>query len=447
MSFSIPKLELPKLPELDINSEIGKLTETFNPSNMVGAVEGNVHSQQAQIESMRSQLESLRNQAQKATAKSDFKALSDYTASMQQMTDVSCIMSSTKPAFTPMTPDTLSNPLDTIDTGFGIGGSDVMGGLASEALGAYLGVDPAIVDAAMSGDIDTLTSPDTLSDLAIAGAGAYVSGLTGGVIPPDVAAGVIESVAGDTINSTISGVMSGDVSSIANLDITKNIGGSDAFGTAIGAIGADSSGSLLGGVLEQSTSGVINTISNDALSSLTEQDLNNIASKTINSIGASDYGIDFGGYNLSDPSSLVSAEAITALDRSVESGNITAASNMLSILESAGHETSMFSDQVKHLGNTVTSNPATERLYAELYDRYVPRDIESTTIDIVDAVSGTAGLAAKVVDVTSQNSKRYDSKLAEKVHGKDEARKRKALLSIAEPKRAHRNPYLMKQLA
>ena len=433
MGFSIPKLELPKLPELDINSEIGKLTATFNPSDMVGAVEGNVHSQLAQLESMRSQLETLRDQAQKAAAEVDFNALSSYTASLQQMTDVSCIMSSAKPAFTPMTPDSLSNPL--ADSGN-------LGGLASEALGAYLGVDPAIVDAAMSGDVETLTSPDTLTDLAIAGAGAYVSGLTGGVVPPNVASSVIESVAGDTINSTISGAMSGDIPTVASLDVSKNISGTDAFSTAIDAIGADATGGLLGGALTQSTSGVLNAISDDALSSLDYQDLANIANSSIHSLGAADYGTDVGGYNLSDPSSLISAEAITALDRGVESGNISAASSMLGILEDAGHSVSMFSDQVKHLGDNLVSNPATARLYTELYDKYVPTDIERTVVDTTDAVGDIIETSVKVFNAVAQTPETYDTRLAEKVHGKDEARKRKALLTIAGPKRTPINKYL-----
>lgn len=423
MGFSIPSLSLPKLPELNINSAIGKLTATFNPAGMVGAVEGNVMAQLGALESMREQLESLRKQAQQAVAATDFQALSDYTAGMQQMTDVSAIMASAKPSFTPMTPDSLSNPLAS--------GSDA-GGLVSEALGAYLGVDPAVVDAVASGDVETLTSPDTLSDLAIAGAGAYVSGMTGGAIPPDVAAGVIDSVAGDAINSTIAGAMSGDVSSIANIDMTKSLTGTDALNVATAAIGADPTGGLLEGALTQTTSGVINQISDKALTNLSSADLNNIATKAISSVGATGYGSDIGGMNLNDPSSIAQSVAVAGLERASTSGNVTTTTNMLDILIDAGHSASMFVDQVKNLGDTLENDPRTMSLYTELYDTYVPKNVSDTVLE----TGSTVQAVVKVFDTLAEQPSVYNSKVAEQMYGKDEARKRKTLMDIAASKRA-----------
>lgn len=420
MGFSIPKLEIPKLPEVDINSAISSLTEAYNPSSAVGAVEGNVMSQLDSIESVRSQLENARQQAQKQSAQLDFQALSDYTAGIQQMTDVSCIMSSAKPSFTPMTPDSLSNPLAQGGDGFGLDG------LASEAIGSYLGVDPAIVDAAMSGDVDTLTSPDTLSDLAIAGAGTYVSGMTGGVIPPQMASGMIKSVAGDAVKSTISSTMSGDIPNMGSLPVS-DVSGTPSLDIAKSAIGADSSGNLLGAVLNQSSNGVINTISDKALSSVSEIDLTNIAKSTISSVGASRYGTNMGGFNLSDPSSLVTSEAVGVLKRSSNDGNIYAMSNMLDLLDKKGYSSDMFESIVKDIGPNLKVNPETSQMYSDIYDKYVKK--EDKNINLGD-------IKAQVTNLTNVSYDVASTKLGEKIMGKDNARKTKALLDIVDSRRS-----------
>lgn len=465
MGFSIPKLEIPKLPELDINAAIGSLTQTFNPSADVGAITGNITSQQGALESMRSQLSSIRDNAQKSAAMTDFQALSSYTVGLQQMTDVSCIMASSKPSFTPMTPDSLSAPLlkgaggldaSSLMSGGGIGdlasmaggldtsslaglasgdmsalgglsgagaipGMDMLpSGMASEALGAYLGVDPAIVDAAMSGDVETLTSPDTLTDLAIAGAGAYVSGMTGGVIPPQVASGIIDAVAGEAINATISSTMSGDLPAMSDLK-PSGISGSEALSIATSAIGADPSGGMLEGALSQTQSGVISQLSSGTLSSISTTDLTNIAKSAVNNTGASAFGSNTGGINTSDVTSLVVANGINVLNRSVSEGNLSATKNMLGIMSENGLPDKMFSTEVAALSTAIPVNPDTKRTYSELYGRYVGNDTSST------------------FDTLTENPSVYATNMAEDIYGKDEARKRAALMEIATAKRATTN--------
>lgn len=440
MGFSIPKLEIPKLPELDVNAAIGQLTQTFDPSADVGAVIGNITSQQGALEAMRSQLEGVRNNAQKSAALTDFNALSSYTTGLQQMTDVACIMSSAKPAFTPMTPDTLSLPLlkgvEGLDVssigGAGglnipsIGGAAIPGldalpsGMASEALGAYLGVDPAIVDAAMSGDVETLTSPDTLTDLAIAGAGAYVSGMTGGVIPPQVASNVIDSVAGEAINSTISGTMSGDLTAVSNLQ-PSNLTGTDALNIAKSAIGSDPSGGMLEGALTQTQSGVISKLSSGTLSSMTSTDLTNIARSAVDKVGASSFGSNIGGINTTDVTSLALANGINVINRSSSEGDVFAAENILNIMSENGLPDKMFSTTVANLSSVMPVNPDTKRTYSELYERYVGNNTTST------------------FNTVSENPAIYSTNVAENIYGKDEARKRSALMKIATTKRATTN--------
>ena len=431
MGFSIPKLEIPKIPELDVNAAVGQLTQTFDPSADVGAVSGNISSQLAALESMRSQLGSIRDNAQKAAATADFKALSTYTTGLQAMTDVSCIMSSSKPSFTPMTPESLSLPLlkgaggldaSALSGGLGVGGlGDVGSGilssdLAKEAIGSYLGVDPAIVDAAMSGDVETLTSPDTLTDLAIAGAGAYVSGMTGGVIPPQVASSVIDSVAGDAINSTISGTMSGDLSAMASIQPT-GLSGTSALGVAKSAIGADPSGGMLEGALTQTQSGVINRLSDASISNITPSQLANIASSSVSSVGASNFGPNVGGINTTDVSSLTLSAGINVLNRASETGNISGTKNMLKMSTDNGLPKESVAYAVKTLGSNIDSNPGTRREYSELYNEYVGIE-ESDVFNILD-----------------ENPDIYESGMAESIYGKDEARKRKAIMDIAAQRR------------
>jgi hypothetical protein len=226
--------------------------------------------------------------------------------------------------------------------------------------------------------------------------------------------------------------MSGDMSSVSNLNVSS-LSGTDVLNSSISAIGSDTSGSLLEGTLTKATSGIVDTISDNALSSLSKDKLTTLAQSTVNSLGASNYGSDVGGLNLSDMSSRVDALASSMLDRAVTSGNIKASTNMLDVLSESGYSTSMFTEQVKTLGSNTTINPETANTYTELYNKYVPKNTGTTSL------GDNANVSLSTFDTTSESSSFYNTKIAENVYGKDEARKRKTLMSMATNKRAASN--------
>ena len=408
MSFSIPNI-----PQIDMDSVMGALTKAFDASATVGAVTGNITNQQSAIESIRKQLDDTRNAMQLATSVADFKAMADYTAGMQQMTDVACVMSSVKPAYTPLTPDVLSNPLGS--TG---------GGLLSDAIGAYLGVDPKIVDAAMSGDVESLTSPDTLTDLAIAGAGAYISAQTGGVIPPQMASSVVQSVAGDAIKSNISSITANGTPTGISTDIVPNI--------AKDAIMADTSGQLLGATLAQTTS--------KAVSAMGTADIKNFNESTgVSFVEGALQALDDNGFANPYPGltkdSLLTATETKVLDKAATTGNIKAAKNMLETLDGKGLDKSMFSEQVKKLCSNSKLNQTTASLLPSMYQDYVPSNASSLI------ANGVANKEVRVSDITGISKSLINSKMSEKIFGADAARKTKAIAQVVNSQQSS-NPLL-----
>lgn len=354
MGFSIPSLSLPSLGDIDINSAISSLTETFDPSKSVGAVSDNIAKQLEQAESMRSELESIRQQAQAASSAIDFQALQEYTAGLQSSTDVSCIMSSAKPSFVPMTPDSITNPLASADTK----------GLVTDALGAYTGIDSDIIDAAMSGDIDTLTSPDTLTDLAISGAGVYVSGLTGGAISPSMASTCIDAVAGDTVKGAISSTLSGELS-VSSLTSSLPTSTSNDI---LSAISLDQSGSLMESTLAQSISKSMDSISSNKISSLTTTDLSNIANQLTSNLNIDDSTKLFGGVNLSDPTATIVGLGCAGLDSCIKTGDIDGITNYADqLLENIPAQTLL--DQVTTSVGSIVPTQGNIDKFTELYNK------------------------------------------------------------------------------
>ena len=334
MGFQLPSIPSIKIQQLSLDGAVSKLTETFDPSGTVSQVTGNITSQLGSIEAVRSQLESIRQQTQQATAAADFAALQKYTAGMGAMTDVACVMSSVKPAFTPMTPEGLSNPLGTasesgglslpIDTsaisaiaGGEIGRLDQLGA-ASNALAAnpaltqlasdQLGVDASVVNAALSGDINQLTSPDTLSSLAVTGAGMYVSGLTGGVIPPSVCSSVVNQVAGQAINGAISGALSGDPAAV--ISATGNINPNIQPSGVVSAMVSDYTGGMVEGASAQMLSSTFNNMSGQSFSNLTATDYVNLGTTMLNNINPDGYSGTIGGINYGDAGAFVKGLAV-----------------------------------------------------------------------------------------------------------------------------------------
>ena len=71
--------------------------------------------------------------------------------------------------------------------------------------------------------------------------------------------------------------------------------------------------------------------------------------------------------------------------------------------------------------------------YTELYNKYVPKNTGTT------ALGDNTNVSLSTFDTTSEASSFYNTKIAENVYGKDEARKRKTLMSMATNKRAASN--------
>lgn len=391
MGFQLPSIPSVKIPQLSLDGAIGKLTETFDPSGTISQVTGNITSQLGSIEAVRSQLESIRSQTQKATAAADFASLQKYTAGMSAMTDAACVMSSVKPAFTQMTPGSLSNPLGEvtggsnlpIDTsaisaiaGGEIGRLDQLGAAAGalsnnpalkQLAADQLGVDPAIVDAALSGDINTLTSPDTLSSLAVTGAGMYVSGLTGGVIPPSVCSAVIDQVAGQAINGAIAGAMSGDPSAViaATGQLNPNIQPSG----VLNAVAADYTGGMVEGVSAQMLSGAFDNMSGASFSNLTATDYVNLGTTMLNNINADSYAGTVGGINYGDAGSFVKGLAVTGMKTAATYGDVPALWETAELLDNYDLPKQQYQQYVYDAAPMVVQTPQNIASYKEMYEK------------------------------------------------------------------------------
>ena len=391
MGFQLPSLPSVKIPQLSLDGAVGKLTETFNPSSTVSQVTGNITSQQGSIEAVRSQLESIRQQTQQTTAAADFAALQKYTAGMGSMTDAACVMASVKPAFTPMTPDGLSNPLGSaggglnlpIDTsavsaiaGGEIGRLDPLGAATGALAGNpaltqlaadQLGMDPALVNAALSGDINTLTSPDTLTSLAVTGAGMYVSGLTGGVIPPSVCSAVIDQVAGQAINGAIAGAMSGDPSAV--LSAAGNINPNVQPSGIMNAVVADYSGGMLEGASAQMLSSTFDHMSGTSFSNLTATDYVNLGTTMLNSINTDGYAGMVGGINYGDAGSFVKGLAVSGMKTAAIYGDVPALWETAELLDSYDLPSHQYRQYVYDAAPMVTQTPQNIESYKEMYER------------------------------------------------------------------------------
>ena len=393
MGFQLPSLPSIKIPQLSLDGAISKLTETFDPSGTVSQVTGNITSQLGSIEAVRSQLESIRQQTQQATAAADFAALQKYTAGMGAMTDVACVMSSVKPAFTQMTPEGLSNPLGSasesgglnlpIDTsaisaiaGGEIGRLDQLGAVgdalaANPALTQFasdqLGVDASIVNAALSGDINQLTSPDTLSSLAVTGAGMYVSGLTGGVIPPSVCSAVIDQVAGQAINGAISGALSGDPAAV--ISAAGNINPNVQPAGVVSAMVSDYTGGMVEGASAQMLSNTFDNISGQSFSNLTATDYVNLGTTMLNNINPDGYSGTIGGINYGDAGSFVKGLAVSGMKTAAQYGNVPALYETAELLDNYDLPKSQYQQFVYDAAPMVTQTPQNIASYKAMYDK------------------------------------------------------------------------------
>lgn len=425
-SFSLPKIEFPSFPAVNPNEAISALTKTFSPLNTINQVTSNINSQQSAIESVRANLAQIRQQNQLAMANADFNSVKSYTAGLANTVDVACVMSSVKPAFTPMTPDSLSNPLasDVLASTTGkLTGGDLYDTLIANtgnlvAVAETTGVLPAEYSAAMNnvvtGDISSLTSPENISDLAVMGAGMYVSGLTGGAIPPQVCSTVIENVAGDAVRSGVSSITTGNVSSV----IPSVSGSPSSVDTTalVKSTMVEASGSMFEGVISNTITKSVNSISSDQFTNFGSDAAIRLGTSVLTGLNVENNPGSIGGINMADPQPVINGLSLQALQRAATEGNtqlmlehsaVLLSSNLIPkrtirpIIESASsvvQQTPMEKQKYNAL-LALTSETAVEQNTNTIYHR--TNMVDGAIANKKDAIINSLGpLGAKVITVT-----------------------------------------------
>ena len=404
---------LPKLPNLDFASELSKLTETFDPSSAIGAISDNVKSQQSNIENVRSQLESARQSVQEASAKADLKTLQEYTAGLQSMADATSVFSSAKPALTPMTPDSLKNPLGNSSTD-GIS-TEVIGLVCPEAAVAIEGakvlsagaktlkddVLPVVEEQMNSGVLSDITGSDTFSNILGSDVVSSISNITKSLSKENVLKATSDSILGGITSVTNALPLSEDLSK-----------------TLTDTIMSDKTGKMLESTIEQTCSLVIDKISDgDSLDSITPNDLVRMADKISSSYNTSGYKGTIGGINFSNTSSLKSGLELLGLDSSINSGDVQSMANLAgSLIDIVPKETLVkkIDEAAPNVNETQSDVDAFMRLRNVLSDgNDVLPQAKDTAIDLTDNVLSSGG------------------RIAEKVYGTEMVNKANALVNVA----------------
>ena len=162
----------------------------FNPMDLVKQSSNNMMSQLLASGNVRGQLGSLQSRISLDVANMDLSAMQNYATDMLAHGQDMFVTGFTAPALQQIMPDALSNPLS----------SDLIGGLTGE-----LNVS-SLTQGLMGEGSNSLSSMlgGGLGDLAVAGAGMYISSITGGAIPPSIASTVV-GTAGDATLGIIQG--------------------------------------------------------------------------------------------------------------------------------------------------------------------------------------------------------------------------------------------------
>ncbi len=224
----------------------------FNPTDLVKQSSNNMMSQLLASGNVRGQLGSLQSRISLDVANMDLSAMQSYATDMLAHGQDMFVTGFTAPALQQITPDALSNPLS----------SDLLGGLTGE-----LNVS-SLTQGLMGEGSSSLSSmlEGGLGDLAVAGAGMYISAITGGAIPPSIASAVV-GTAGDAAL----GIVQGETPSLSSLggDLLGNAT-SGLLGGSLPGISGSLSGALgnVGGSLTSALTGGSSTVTN-ALSSFT----------------------------------------------------------------------------------------------------------------------------------------------------------------------------------
>ena len=362
----------------------------FNPTDLVQQNSNNMMAQLQASNNVRNQLSTIKGQISQDVANADLSAMKSYATSTMSHGQDMFVTGFTAPALTQITPDTVTNPLS----------SDLLGGLTGE-----LSVN-SLSEGLMgegTGDLSGMLEGG-LGDLAVAGAGMYISGLTGGAIPPSVASAVVgtaadvgvgiiqgetptlESVGGSLASnvlggatgslipggsSAISGVLGSTTGNITSTIATSINGTSLGSGSLTSILGDTTSSSLFadatGGTFEGVVDNVLGDVGKSVVNSTSNgsfslDNITNAASSLSKSVSG-DVLKSVGGVNLSDTSSIMDGIIAKGVDAAKDVGDVFSVSNLI---DNFTGDKGLFSSDVINMTENIISNPYNVSNYAEL---------------------------------------------------------------------------------
>lgn len=403
----------------------------FNPMDTLTESSNNMMAQLQASSATRSQLDNLRGSIATQVANADLTAMRGYATDVISHTQDMFVTGFTSPALTQITPSGVTNPLS----------SDLLGGLTGELTGSSLtdglfneGKDLFGADGLSSlGDGAEGFLSSGLGDLAVTGAGLYISSLTGGAIPPelasaavgtaaDVGLGVIQgetpslsevgtNFAGRAASSYTGGLLGGSglTGSLGGSSLTSSLAsgingmslGSNSMTSILGetttsSLFADMSGGTFEGLTDTVISNVGTSIAS-AASGNSSYDFNNIAKAATSftkSIGGDVLG-SVGGVNLTDTESLMDGIVVKGLDAAKSSGDVATFSDLLTKFSK---DKSIFVSDVIGMSENIINNPYNYNNYTTLLDE--------VGVDVSTVISSGASYGYDAV--REQNSKSLD---------------------------------------
>lgn len=435
----------------------------FNPMDTLTESSNNMMSQLQAATSVRNQLDSIRGTIALDIANMDLSAMQSYATDALSHSQDMFVTGFTAPALTAIVPEAVTNPLS----------SDLLGGLTGELTGSAL--TSGLFNEGknlLGGDLSSLASgaegllDSGLGDIAVAGAGMYVSAMTGGVVPPTIASAVVGTVADAGL-----GVIQGETPSLSSLgsDLAGNVvsgytggllGGSGASSLISGALsgssgltstlassingmqlGSNSMTSILG---ETTTSSIFGDITGGTFEGITDKVLNSVGSSVVDTISnngsfdisnitsvatsftksvGGDVLESVGGINLSDTGSLVDGIITKGLDVAKSSGDV---STFGKLLDNFSKDKGIFSSDIIDMAENVINNPYNLNNYTDLIDdlgikvgdvlskgaSYGCKAVRSTIGDVAEALGVNQSI---VVNVSKLMSEATDSKLFNKL--------------------------------
>lgn len=387
----------------------------FNPMDLVKQSSNNMMSQLLASGNVRGQLGSLQSRISLDVANTDLSAMQSYATDMLAHGQDMFVTGFTAPALQQIMPDALSNPLS----------SDLLGGSTGE-----LNVS-SLTQGLMGEGTNDLSGmlEGGLGDLTVAGAGMYISSITGGDIPPSIAStvvgtagdatlGIIQGetpslnpLAGDFLGNATSGSLGGSLpgisgslsgtfgnvngyltsaltggsSTVTNAlssstggDLTSTIafainGSSLGSGSLTNILGDVTSGSLFsdvtGGTFEGMMDTVMDEVGNAVVKSTAGGSFNmdslTNAASSLVNSVSGDVLGSVGGINLSDPSSIVDGLISKGIDAATSIGDSFSFSNLVSNFTG---DKGIFSSDVISLAENMINNPYNLRNYTEIID-------------------------------------------------------------------------------